>query len=116
MEEKLRQKKVARVVREALAQSVAELFPDSAFSLLSITRVHMTVDLRTANVFFSIFGSQDPQEILSILQANKGPLRKSIASKTKLKYNPMLIFSLDPTQSYEEKIDRILDDLGKNEE
>ena len=29
--------------------------------------------------------------------------------------NPMLIFSLDPTQSNEMKIDSILDNLGKNE-
>ena len=116
MEEKLRQKKIARVIRETLAQSVSQLFPDSAFGLLSITRVQMSVDLRTAHVFFSVFEAQDPQEILSILQANKGELRKSIASKTKLKYNPMLIFSLDQTPSYEKKIDRILDDLGKNEE
>jgi ribosome-binding factor A len=115
MRENLRQKRVARVVREALALSIRELFPESELGILSITRVQMTSDFRSATVYFTVFGPQDPDHVLSILRENKGHLRKSIASHTKLKYNPMLIFSLDPAQKYEASIDRILDDLGKNE-
>jgi len=115
MNERLRQKKVARVVREALAQGLASLFPDSPLGFLSITQVDMSVDLKTAHIFFSLFGPREPDDVLSVLNDNMGKLRKSIASRTKLKYNPVLIFSLDPTQSYEGKIDSILDDLGRNE-
>ena len=52
---------------------------------------------------------------MTLLEERKGFLRKSIASKTKLKYNPMLIFSLDTTPDYEEKIDKIIRRI-KNEE
>lgn len=115
MKENLRQKKVASVVREALARSVRELFTDSEIGIISITRVQMTSDLQTATVFFTVFGPQAPDLILATLRENQGRLRKSIASGTKLKYNPLLIFSLDPAQQYEASIDRILDDLGKDE-
>jgi ribosome-binding factor A len=63
-----------------------------------------------------VFGPQDPDAILAHLQEKQGQLRKSIASKTKLKYNPMLIFSLDPSQVFEKNIDDILEKLGRNEE
>lgn len=75
----------------------------------------MSKDLKTAYVYLSFFGCKEKKTILDILEKRKGFLRKSIASKTELKYNPLLIFSLDETHDYEERIDKIIKNMKKNE-
>jgi len=115
MNESLRQKKVASLIKEALSQLLIESFQDSISGLITVSKVTMTADLKTAHVYLTYFGQELDKSILEILENQKGYLRKSVASKTKLKYNPMLIFSLDPTRAYEENIDKILERLKKNE-
>jgi len=75
----------------------------------------MTPDLKTAHIYLSIFGGEQKETILGLLDQKKGYLRKSIASKVKLKYNPMLIFSFDKSPEYEAKIDKLLENIKKNE-
>ncbi|MCJ7580591.1 MAG: 30S ribosome-binding factor RbfA [Candidatus Aminicenantes bacterium] len=115
MTESRRQKKVASLIKETLSQFLIESLQDSASSLITISKVNMTSDLKTAHVFLTYIGQEIDKSILKTLEIRKGYLRKYIASKTKLKYNPMLIFSLDSTRDYEENIDKILEQLKKNE-
>jgi len=75
----------------------------------------MSPDLKTAHIYLSIFGGEQKETILGLLDKKKGYLRKSIASKVKLKYNPLLIFSLDQSPEYEAKIDKLLENIKKNE-
>ena len=113
MNESLRQKKVASLIKEALSRFIIESLQDSTSGLITVSKVTMTYDLRTAHVYLTYLGQEMDKSILKILESRKGYLRKYIASKTKLKYNPMLIFLMDPTREYEENIDRILDQLKK---
>lgn len=115
MTESRRQKKVASLIKEALSHILIEVIQDPSSGLITITRVEMTPDLRTAHVYVSIFDQKTDKSILERLEKRKGYLRKAIASRTELKYNPMLIFLLDPSSSYEEKIDKILETIKKNE-
>lgn len=73
----------------------------------------MSKDLKTAYVYISLYGCEEEEKVLYLLEKRTGFLRKSIASKIKLKYNPLLIFSLDPTPGYEEQIDKIIKDMRK---
>lgn len=113
MNKSLRQKKVASLIKETLSRFIIESLQDSTSGLISVSKVTMTYDLRTAHVYLTYLGQEMDKSILEILESRKGYLRKYIASKTKLKYNPMLIFLMDPTREYEENIDRILDQLKK---
>ena len=73
----------------------------------------MSADLKTAYVDLSILGSAAKEEIFDLINKRKSYLRKIIASKIKLKYNPMLIFSLDESFDYEKRIDDLLKKIGK---
>jgi len=115
MQESRRQKRVANVIKEELSRQVIESFQDSTSGLITITRVSMSKDLKNAHVYLSILGHSPKQEILDLFNERRGFLRKSIASKTKLKYNSLLIFSLDDSFEYEEKIQRVMKTLNKNE-
>lgn len=113
MNESRRQKKVARLIKEVLGQLLIEFIQDSRSGLITITRVEMSKDLKKAFVYVS--GTSPGNNITDALNEKKGYLRKSIATKTNLKYNPMLIFSYDPILSHEERIDKILNGLLKDE-
>ncbi len=108
-----RQKRVASLIKEELSRLLIEEFQDSSSGLITVTRVEMSADLKTAQIFLSVFGGEHEGTLFEILERKKGYLRKSIASKVKLKYNPMLIFSLDRSPVYEERLDRILDKIRK---
>jgi ribosome-binding factor A len=73
----------------------------------------MSADLKTAYVDLSILGSASKEEIFDLINKRKSYLRKIIASKIKLKYNPMLIFSLDESCNYEKRIDDLLKKIEK---
>jgi len=115
MNKTLRQKRVASVIKEELSRLLIQGIQDSSSGLITVTRVEMTPDLRTAHIYFSIFGGREKEATLQLLEKKKGFLRKSIASKVKLKYNPMLIFSFDLSLDYEARIDKILENMKKNE-
>jgi ribosome-binding factor A len=110
-----RQKRVGSLIKEEVSRLLLEGIKGSSSYLITVTRVEMSSDLKAAYVYLSFFGGEKEETILELLEARKGYLRKSIASKVKLKYNPMLIFSLDPSTEYEEKIDSAIKKIKKNE-
>jgi ribosome-binding factor A len=107
MSSSLRQKKVASLVRQELSHLLLDFFHGEDTGPVSITRVDMTNDLKTAHVFLSFFENHKQDHLLKELDLRKGYFRKLIAAKIDLKYNPMLIFSLDPLLSIDEKLDNI---------
>ena len=115
MDPSRRQKRVASLIKEELSRLLIEGIQDSSSGLITVTRVEMSKDLKTAHIYLSTLGSSQKDTILSVLEKKRGYLRKSIASKVKLKYNPMLIFSLDPSAEYEEKIENLLKKIRKDE-
>lgn len=104
----IRRKKVASLIKTELSRLLFGYFQSQEQGLVSITKVDMTKDCRTAHVYLSVFQNPNPENLLAELEKRKGYFRKSIASKTKLKYNPLLIFSMDPSLLSEEKIQKIL--------
>ncbi len=115
MNESLKQKKVGRVVKEILSAQLISLFQGSEAGLVTITRLEISKDLKTAHVFVSVFDEEDRDAVLGRLLDLQGTFRKSVASRSKLKYNPKLIFSLDPLVGYENRIDQLLNGISKNE-
>ncbi len=115
MEESRRQKRVSKAIKEELSRHIIESFQDSTSGLITITHVSMSKDLKNAYVYLSILGDSPKQEILDLFNERRGYLRKAIATKIKLKYNPLLIFSLDNSFEYEEKIQKVMKMLKKNE-
>jgi len=115
MNETRRQRRVASLIKEKLSPILMGLIQDSYSVLITIVKVDMSKDLKTAFVYLSIYGERHENKIFDVLDEKKGYLRKSIALKTKLKYNPQLIFLPDLSIEYEEKIDKLIKKTKKNE-
>jgi ribosome-binding factor A len=72
--------------------------------------VEMTPDLRSARIYLSVFGTADREALLARIEKSKGHLRRTLASRIKLKYNPELFFALDPGPELQERIDRLIEE------
>jgi ribosome-binding factor A len=110
-----RQKKVESLLKDILSSLILQAVQDSHSSLISITRIEIGKDLLTADVYVSVFDKKRQKEIIDSLNSKQNYFRKAVASRTKLKYNPMLIFRVDPLQEYNEKVEEILNKLDENE-
>ena len=110
-----RPKRIASLIKEALSPFLIEIVQANFSTIATITNIKVSNDLRSAYVLISLINGDKKEEILDFLRQKTGYFRKSIASKTKLKYNPMLFFSLDPTHEYEDRIDSLLKNIIKDE-
>ena len=113
-EKGLRARRVAELVQAELSRLLIAEFQDPASGFLTVTRVEMTPDLLTARVFLSVFGASNPLPFLERLGRSKGYIRKVLASRVKLKYNPQLFFALDPGPDHQDRIDRLIEETKKH--
>ena len=78
--------------------------------LISVTKVYVTVDLSIAKVYLSIFPNNKAKELLEGIKSNEPLIKHEIAQRTRnqLRRMPELIFYLDDSLEYIEKIENSL--------
>ena len=93
-----RQEKVARVVKEAVCDAVANRLSDPRIEgFVSVTRVDMAPDLRSADVYLSIFGSNETAQnkTFTAITHAKSRIQSLLAGKLQNKFCPVLHFYRD---------------------
>ena len=81
--------------------------------MISVTKVKTSPDLKYARVSVSIINSKNVKQTLAGLKAASGFIRSRIAEKMNFRVTPELVFELDESLVYGEKIDRILEQVMK---
>lgn len=106
-----RQKKVAREVLRYLSEIFREK-GGSTFNgaMISVTDLHITPDLSVARVYLSIFPPNKVEEVFKLVQQNNKMIRGELGRKVskQLRIVPELIFKLDDSLDYVERIDELL--------
>ena len=82
--------------------------------IISITKVKTTPDLRYAKISVSVINSRNVKQTLAGLKAASGFIRSRVAEKINLRITPELVFELDDSMVYGERIDNILKDIMKD--
>ena len=102
-----RKERAEDVIELELSQIIArELeFPGA---LVTITAVRMNKKLDRADINFSIIPSEKSEEILEILNKEKGNLRNLLKKKVKMKFMPQLEFEIDHGNEDAAKIEKLL--------
>ena len=109
--ESTRQKKVARLVQKELSAILQQIRQEMFGNIIvSVTIVRISADLRSANVFLSIFPMENPEDALKVIQINSIMIRKKMGEKIRhqLRVVPTLQFYLDDSAAYAEEIDILL--------
>jgi len=112
-EESRRQKRIARLLQEALGPLLLRELELGAATLVTVTHVDILADLRSARVFVSVFDG-DPAAVLRRLEERAGAVRRHLAPLVELKYNPELFFSLDPSADMDARIETLLQGTRKD--
>ena len=82
--------------------------------LISVTKAKVTPDLKYAKVYVSILNAKSVKEDLAILKKSSGLTRSLLARRINLRITPEIIFVLDDSMEYGERIDSILKDIMKD--
>ena len=113
--ETTRQKKVSKLLQKDIAEILQRRVKKEGNYgiLLSVTKVLVTVDFSVAKIYLSIFPSEMGDQILGEVSKISGRIRHEIAQKAKkqLRKVPELIFFLDDSLDYIEKIEDSLKGL-----
>jgi len=112
VEESQRQKKIASV----LQQDLADILQGSATQggmrgvLISVSKVSVTVDLSVAKVYLSIFPNDKGSELLEGIKSNTPLIKHELAQRTKnqLRRMPSLEFFIDDSLEYIDQIEQSL--------
>ena len=80
-------------------------------TMISITRVETTPDLRYAKVYASFLDEEKAAEALKGLKSASGYLRRELSSALKLRYTPELVWALDDSITYGAKMLKLINSL-----
>src|SRR5580704_5011362 len=88
--------KVAEAVREQVATAILFGLKDPRVKNVTVTRVEVSPDLRSAKVYVSIMGDEKMQRLtLRGLESARGFLQAKLAERVQIRYTPVLHFQLD---------------------
>ncbi len=93
-----RQEKVARAVKEAVSEVISNHLSDPRIEgLVSVTRVEMLADLRTADVYVSILGKDDAAQskTFTAITHARSRIQALLADRLHSKFCPVLRFHKD---------------------
>lgn len=93
-----RQEKVARLIREVVSDAIVSHLSDPRITgLVSVTRVDVTPDLRSADVYLSIFGASDSEKSRTFEAITHARVRiqSLLATAIHSKFCPVLRFHKD---------------------
>ena len=80
--------------------------------LVTVTKVGVAPDLKSARVYYSVMGEKDQKEEVGLaLERARGFLQHEIAGALKFRFTPRLSFCLDESVEEGFQIDRIIQHL-----
>ena len=108
-----RTRRVAELIRRALADIIRDRLPDRGLGLLSITATEITRDLSRATVFITILGEEEDQErATEILNEESPVLRYELSRTLNLRHTPEIEFRYDFSIERGVRLSRLIDDLS----
>ena len=80
-------------------------------TMISITRVETTPDLRYTKVYVSFLQEDRVKDAMAGLKSSAGYLRRQLGSNLKLRYAPEIVWSLDDSITYGAKMLKLINSL-----
>jgi len=103
-------------INEEIQKELANLIrnlkdPRIQNTMISITRVETTPDLRYTKVYVSFLQEQKAADALKGLQSAAGYLRRELGSALNLRYTPQIVWALDDSITYGAKMLALINSL-----
>jgi ribosome-binding factor A len=109
-----RSSQVAEELRKIVSMVLLENVTDPRLGFITITRIHLTDDLRFARIFYSVLGNEDQKAATSeSLQENAGYIRHLVVERINMKFAMDIRFELDKSIDESFRVDSILKNIKK---
>ena len=100
-------------IQKELASKIRNLKdPRVQGTMISITRVETTPDLRYTKVYVSFLQEDKASEAMKGLKSAAGYLRRQLGTNLKLRYAPEIVWALDDSITYGAKMLGLINSLG----
>lgn len=107
--------RVEREVQQTIAQFLISGFKIPLPGLVTVARVKMPADLRTAKVYISVLGNpEDQDEVVELLQQRAFEVQNYLGKELKMRYCPKLQFFPDTNTDQILRVERILRELEED--
>lgn len=103
--------RVEKEVQQIVANYITRGLKNPLEGLITVSRVMMPGDLRSAKVYISVLGGDSDVAIKSI-QHEAGDIQHYLSSQLPMRYCPKITFYKDDTTENVLRIERIIDQLG----
>ncbi len=80
-------------------------------TMISITRVETTPDLRYTKVYVSFLQEERAKDALAGLKSAAGFLRRQLGTNLKLRYSPEIVWALDDSITYGARMLKLINSL-----
>lgn len=108
--------RVARIVKAEIAELLIRGLKDPRVGFVSIMGVRMSPDLRYANVYVSMYGSEKEKKSSIIgLKNSAGWIRKQLGKKLRLRLTPEVRFFEDSTLDEVFHLNEVLKEIQEEE-
>jgi ribosome-binding factor A len=110
-----RTERLAEEIREEVALLIAGELKDPRIGFVTVTRVEVTPDLRTARIYVGVLGTEKQRTTsLAGLRQGAGFLRRALGRTLRLRYTPELLFQYDEGLEASDRVAKLLAEIGSS--
>jgi ribosome-binding factor A len=90
---------------------------DPRIGFVTITKVTVSEDCRSAKVYFSVAGTLSERErSIQGLDSARGYIRKELGRRIRLRYTPEILFQFDPSIEYAIHMEELIQSIHQEKE
>ncbi|HYU41158.1 MAG TPA: 30S ribosome-binding factor RbfA [Vicinamibacteria bacterium] len=110
-----RTERLAEEIREEVALLIAGELKDPRIGFVTVTRVEVTPDLRTARIYVGVLGTEKQRTTsLAGLRQGAGFLRRALGRTLRLRHTPELVFQYDEGLEASDRVAKLLAEIGSS--
>jgi ribosome-binding factor A len=111
-----RARRLGEQIQRELGEMLRRDVKDERIGNVTITAVSVTGDLRTARVYYLVFGKDGPDpKVQRGLESAAGFLRNALSKSLMIRYTPTLSFELDTSIEHGIRLTQLIDSVNKPE-
>ncbi|MDU0499281.1 30S ribosome-binding factor RbfA [Staphylococcus haemolyticus] len=112
----MRAERVGEQMKKEIMDIVNNKVKDPRVGFITITDVDLTNDLSQAKVYLTVLGSEkEVNDTFKALDKAKGFIKSELGSRMRLRIVPELFFEYDESFEYGNKIEKMIQDLHKQD-
>ncbi len=110
-----RPERVADILRDEISQIVGYELEDPRITMVTVTDVRLSENLKTARVYVTVAGNEEEHELaLAALRKAAPYVRKQVGLSLNLPRTPEIHFVRDRVEEEGERVDKLLDKIERD--